>query len=205
MTFFTLANTVSPSRCIAYGSDLSGKVAGEIGSFLVQTVDPFGNNCTINNQALVWSVIFRDTNNNVVSSFFNATYQTTGRYVISYNITKSGSFSLWVYINNTLIVGNPWNNTINASSTYAPVCDVLNLISLVYTDEQHWFGLVSKDRYGNLRPIGGDDWNILIKDTVENRVVMYPTKIDNLDGMKSSNFNIHFLKKFSQFIDFRNL
>lgn len=106
------ANTVSPSQSFAFGKDLFGQIAGAIGQFEVQTKDPFGNNCTIDNTNLVWSLTFTDSQNHLVNSSFNTTYQNNGKYLISYNITTSGNFELQIYINGTLINGNPWNNTI---------------------------------------------------------------------------------------------
>jgi hypothetical protein len=55
------------------------------------------------------------------------------------------------------------NVTNKSAVTYAPMCTASGTgLEETYTDSLASFSILARDRYGNLRGIGGDNWTISI-------------------------------------------
>lgn len=126
--------------------------AGAINVFLVQPEDPFGNNITALT-SIDFLLEFENTNQQPISNF-SYTYQPTnnGLYQISYNITLSGSFKMFVAMNSSAaqIQGSPFQISTQPGAPCASTSVVSgDGLTDAFTDETETFTIESFDCFGS--------------------------------------------------------
>jgi len=176
------ANTVSPQNSVAFQL-ASEVVAGAINVFLVQPEDPFGNNITVAT-SINFLLEFENSDQQPISNF-SYTYQpaNNGLYQISYNITLSGPFKMFVAMNSSTsqIEGSPFQISTQPSSPCASTSVVYgDGLTDALTDQTETFTIESFDCFDNKIVVGGGNYTVSIED--HGKFVKHATVKDNHDG-----------------------
>ena len=149
--FHSLANTVAAQNSVAFGM-ASNVTAGANNFFLVQPEDPFGNNITVAT-SITFLLEAQNNNQQQISNFSysSAPYSNKGLWQITYNITVSGPFRLFVAMNssNSQISGSPFQISAQPGAPCATTSVVSgDGLTEALTDQTETFSIESFDCFG---------------------------------------------------------
>jgi len=174
------SNYVSAAETVAYGNSLNNATAGAIGSFYVQTRDLFGNNITTQTP-IYFDLQFIPVKSNRTFTF-HAEYLNKGIYLVTYNMTLSGTFQLNVLINGSSIHQSPFTVLVNTGPTWGPNCYATgDGLSGAITGQTQEFTLFAEDAFKNIIHHGNDPFEVNIYDSKNNKKGEH-TLLDNKDG-----------------------
>ena len=177
-------NIPSVLTSYANGFALSRGNAGVEGAFVLALFDSFGN--PIEKEAMV----------NVTLDKTGSQVSTTGRTVMMapgseyegyYTATLSGDYQLTLFANLWNIQGSPYSVKIEPGEAHFSQCHASGpALQSVIAGEVSTFTIVARDRYGNERTVGGDDF----KTSVAGPQLASGSLVDFQNGTYLSGFSI---------------
>jgi len=177
-------NVVNVPTSYAYGDGLTNAVAGEVASFMIQTVDLWGNNATT--PVITWNITLADD-----EDFYVVPAQTLvspGLYNITYEMDDSGSFGLIVADGNTEIASSPFALTVVAGLPYAAECDLESTLDpTISTEIPTSIVIQAEDQFGNHIHVGGAVFTCTFTGPNNTQV----TSTDNGDGTYVCDYTLY--------------
>lgn len=177
-------NVPSQSTSYANGLALSSGNAGVQGAFALVLFDSFGN--AVENKAM--TNVTLDTVDSERSIMGRAVQMSSGsEYEGYYTATNSGEYSLTVLVNGFNVKGSPFSVTILPGNTYYEKCIASGPgLQSVVAGSVATFTIVARDKYGNDRTQGGDDF----KTNLAGQELATGALVDYQNGTYTSSFTL---------------
>lgn len=156
--------TSDPSKCVLEGIGLSSATAGVANHFTLESRDKFNNRGNGGeNFSATLSLV---TGSESSESIFNATVidNKDGTYEFTYTCPKSGDYELQVFLGDGQKVDTRTIQVKDAGISDPTKTEVngLNEISNIVAGEKHQFSIIGKDKHGNTRSSGGENFVVTL-------------------------------------------
>lgn len=183
LKFDVKANEISAAHTIAIGNGIKKAKAGEEATFMVQSIDRFGNEIQIGGAEVVAYLRGPDSSSDVEAQNFQATIVDNGDgiYHATYTVDVAGRYQLFVTANGTAITGSPFTVRVASGFAVAAKSVVKGSTELPAGKGRAGapaFKIHLRDRNGNFKNKGGDEIKAYLK-----KPTRKPARIiDNKDG-----------------------
>jgi fibro-slime domain-containing protein len=138
-------------------------VAGSVSSVTIQARDACRNTITLGGDGASFSyyLLYSDGVTRFNPSATQLADNGNGQYVLSYNPTKAGVWTLNILFAGSPINGNPWKVTVAPGTTSATTSYFLpNPLPVASAGVQYSYTIYALDAFGNNRTVGGDSFSV---------------------------------------------